>query len=1431
MLQIGFKSKHVISIFSVLSAILSLGNLQFGDHNGFDATFEAAHVLNPAILTSVAHLLGVEQEGLLQALTQRTRCVKKEVVSSLLDAPGSAKQRNSLMRDLYATLFAFIVETVNHKIASPETGSSVISSLDLPGFTSKEGHSIDEYYPLSFEDFCNNAMTETLFSWYTTREFDHSVGLRREMAEDGIVLPQIIPPDNAAVVELVRGTVVGMAADYRPSGLLGVLDRSGNKIRAGKLNEEDDSSLSADLDTFAYHTAYISTQAMYASTGQRNQFGVRHYQGSCVYSTEQFLAADSDSFDAGFVTLLRGSCNPFIARLFSGPGLAIETHPLDDSVIVGAQVSSRPLRDITPLGNNMTPRDQEQNQPYLDHDKMYGVSRQINATLTEMIHNMETAETLWSVLCLRANELSQPSAFDAVLVKAQVASLHLPELIAHKRFAYFTGLYIGNFCCRYADFVEPIAAAAGAENERGKVQALAIARAWRDGLDYALGKEKAWLSYGAWRRLEDRMRVLQGEEDSAHYGDAAGSMEEDGGESHEAPDHLVKNYPPGQKAAETPVPLPYDHGSANPMMNWAAETGAAHSVWGQSAHGDVNSSFAGALEKGVDPKDKPLDAVAEDGEVSNVRRVWKWIVWGLTGWIPNFLIKTFGRIRRPDVMFAWREKLSIFLLILIANGLVLFYIIGVGQIICPEFNKVWDAGQLTEHAGSNDFWVAVAGNVYDLTKFYKGSHSGSPSYFSMTDDQKLGYFGGKDLTLYFPVPLYVGCPGLVNDKSLELTYSTNSTQTIEEVPGQVIHKSGAAQDDKDIALAKDDWYPNSFVPTMAKYYKGGYVYSKKDFKSQGTWRNWVSVDNKIYDLTDYINSQSMASNASQWSWINPDLVTLFRNQAGSDVTKDFNSILSGIPEIEQTQNKNCLDKTFYVGKIDPRETPRCMVQNYILLSFSALVMLIMVSRFVAALQLTPKRAPEQQDKFVVCQVPCYTEDEDSLRKTIDSIAVLKYDDKRKLLFIICDGMIVGSGNDAPTPRLVLDILGVDPRVDPDPLPFKSIAEGSKQLNFAKVYSGLYECDGHVVPYLVTVKVGRPSERARPGNRGKRDTQILLMRWLNRVHFDAPMSPLELELTHQAKNVIGIDPTFYEFVLTVDADTAVRDDSLNRLVAVTVDDSKIIALCGETMLDNEQSSWWTMIQVYEYYISHHLAKAFESIFNSVTCLPGCFSIYRIRSADKGKPLFISSRVIEDYSDGKIDTLHKKNLFSLGEDRYLTTLLLKHFPTFKTKFTSDAKSLTSAPDRWGILLSQRRRWINSTVHNLAELTLMDQMCGFCIFSMRFVVFIDLIGTIILPSTVVYLIYMIYMAATKRSAVPYISIALIAATYGLQVIVFLLKRQWQYIGWMFIYVCHVLWRGQTTNTDTVSCSCLRIRFGHFSSRSTPSGIWTTSRGVTRA
>ena len=99
----------------------------------------------------------------------------------------------------------------------------------------------------------------------------------------------------------------------------------------------------------------------------------------------------------------------------------------------------------------------------------------------------------------------------------------------------------------------------------------------------------------------------------------------------------------------------------------------------------------------------------------------------------------------------------------------------------------------------------------------------------------------------------------------------------------------------------------------------------------------------------------------------------------------------------------------------------------------------------------------------------------------------------------------------------------------------------------------------------------------------------------------------------------------------------------------VHDKKVLGVCGETSLANSKQSIITMMQVYEYYISHHLAKAFESLFGSVTCLPGCFTMYRLRTPDTHKPLFIANAVIGDYSENRVDTLHMKNLLHLGEDR--------------------------------------------------------------------------------------------------------------------------------------------------------------------------------------
>ena len=151
----------------------------------------------------------------------------------------------------------------------------------------------------------------------------------------------------------------------------------------------------------------------------------------------------------------------------------------------------------------------------------------------------------------------------------------------------------------------------------------------------------------------------------------------------------------------------------------------------------------------------------------------------------------------------------------------------------------------------------------------------------------------------------------------------------------------------------------------------------------------------------------------------------------------------------------------------------------------------------------------------------------------------------------------------------------------------------------------------------------------------------------------------------------------------------------------------------------------------------MTKAFESMFGGVTCLPGCFSMYRLK-APKGStgywvPILANPDIVEHYSENIVDTLHKKNLLLLGEDRYLTTLMLKTFPKRKMIFVPQAVCKTIVPDTFRVLLSQRRRWINSTVHNLFELLLVRDLCGTFCFSMQFVVFMELAGTLVLPAAI--------------------------------------------------------------------------------------------------
>jgi len=361
--------------------------------------------------------------------------------------------------------------------------------------------------------------------------------------------------------------------------------------------------------------------------------------------------------------------------------------------------------------------------------------------------------------------------------------------------------------------------------------------------------------------------------------------------------------------------------------------------------------------------------------------------------------------------------------------------------------------------------------------------------------------------------------------------------------------------------------------------------------------------------------------------------------------------------------------------------------------------------------------------------------------------------------------------------------------------YQAIGSGAKGNNRAMVYAGHYTVAGRRTPTVIIVKCGTEQEALndkKPGNRGKRDSQLILMNFFSRVTYNDRMCPLEFDLFRKIQALMGVTPDFFEVVLMVDADTKVFPSSLGHLVNCMHHDQMIMGVCGETRIANKRDSWVTAIQVFEYFISHHLAKAFESVFGGVTCLPGCFSMFRLKarktSGDDWVPLIIKPEIVKEYSQSEVITLHQKNLLLLGEDRFLTTILLRTFPNRKMMFLPQARCRTVVPDTFAILLSQRRRWINSTIHNLMELVLVRNLCGTFCFSMQFVVFMDLLGTVVLPIAIALTYTLIISSALNppgdfSEAIP---LVLLIAVLGLPgVLIMFTTGKVVYVFWMLIYL----------------------------------------------
>jgi hyaluronan synthase len=163
---------------------------------------------------------------------------------------------------------------------------------------------------------------------------------------------------------------------------------------------------------------------------------------------------------------------------------------------------------------------------------------------------------------------------------------------------------------------------------------------------------------------------------------------------------------------------------------------------------------------------------------------------------------------------------------------------------------------------------------------------------------------------------------------------------------------------------------------------------------------------------------------------------------------------------------------------------------------------------------------------------------------------------------------------------------------------------------------------------------------------------------------------------RAAMAAGIRATSAEVIAFVDSDSVLEPDAL-RIIVQGFADERVGAIAGHANVLNVNETWLTKMQAVRYYVAFKVNKAAESVFNTVTCCSGCFSVYR-RTA-------IMPRL--DWWENQT-FLGSQSTF--GDDRSLTNCVLR---SWKVRYEARAVSHTIVPATFRQFMTQQLRWKRS------------------------------------------------------------------------------------------------------------------------------------------
>ncbi|KAG9509135.1 Unconventional myosin-IXb [Fragariocoptes setiger] len=287
--NVGLKPDKQHRLFSVLSAILHLGNIEFIKKTTYHSD-ETVQVSDPQVVSIISRLLGIKKETLLSSLScKRTKAAKGETIVINYRLPEAIATRDAMAKCLYAALFDWIVTRVNQALLSKRENrdfkGNYIGVLDIFGFEDFG----DQNY---FEQFCINFANEHLHSYFNQHVFKYE---QEEYRREGICWKEIDFVDNSDCLKLIEG---------RPHGLLCLLDDQCNF--PGATNQ-------TTLTKFIQH--HRDNSLFKIPPSRQRAFIIKHYAGQVKYQITDFREKNSDLMRPDIVGVLKSSSLTFVREL------------------------------------------------------------------------------------------------------------------------------------------------------------------------------------------------------------------------------------------------------------------------------------------------------------------------------------------------------------------------------------------------------------------------------------------------------------------------------------------------------------------------------------------------------------------------------------------------------------------------------------------------------------------------------------------------------------------------------------------------------------------------------------------------------------------------------------------------------------------------------------------------------------------------------------------------------------------------------------------------------------------------------------------------------------------------------------------------------------------------------------------------------------